>query len=366
MKKASGGKTRRRREGWCRVASALLAMAVLAAFLPNRRAWQAAALVAAGLRRPENAAGWWGTEGKTGVAGEPQRLEAAKTETPEGETSVPVAEESAAVSASVTVPAEDGSGGKIVERKLAVGNTLLHGIAVKNRSTTAVDIAAALQTPLTQHLTDTAEPQVLIVHTHTTEGYMQYDTGYYNAADRARTADLSRSVCAVGAAVVKALQAGGVAAVQDTTVHDSPQYSGAYTRSAETVQRVLEKHPSVRLVLDLHRDAVMEGEKTLVKPTVEVKGKKAAQMMIVVGVVSTKALPNPNCAQNLALAAQWQKALTAVNEDLMRPLSTVASRYNQHLFPGYLLVEVGSEGNTVEEATYSGELLAQTLLQILR
>ena len=169
----------------------------------------------------------------------------------------------------------------------------------------------------------------------------------------------------MGDAVAKALTAGGIGVIHDTTVHDSPQYSGAYTRSAETVTKNLQQYPSIQIVLDLHRDAITDGS-TLTKPTVVVNGRKAVQMMIVVGVVSTKALPNANCGQNLALAAQWQRALTAIEPDLMRPLSTVASRYNQNVCPGYLLVEVGSEGNTVAEAAYSGELLAQTLLELLR
>ena len=255
--------------------------------------------------------------------------------------------------------------GGVLVAVLAVGDTLLHGIAVKNRSGTAVDIAAALRDPLPRKWQNTTEPQVLIVHTHTTEAYMTYDAGYYNAGDRERTADGSRNVCAVGDAVAKALTAGGIGVIHDTTVHDSPQYSGAYTRSAETVTKNLQQYPSIQIVLDLHRDAITDGS-TLTKPTVVVNGRKAAQMMIVVGVVSTKALPNANCGQNLALAAQWQRALTAIEPDLMRPLSTVASRYNQNVCPGYLLVEVGSEGNTVAEAAYSGELLAQTLLELLR
>ena len=357
------------RRGWVLRCVGGLVVAVLAAGLlrtPQTR--QAVALVAAGLRQPENAARLLA-----------QRLEepvevvipAGAAPAQEGgggqvtENAVSVSESAAAPETPVSAPAEDGSGGKIVERKLAAGDTLLHGIAVKNRSGTAVDIGAALSASLPRRWQTTAEPQVLIVHTHTTERYMPYDAGYYNAADRERTTDESRNVCAVGEAVARVLTAGGIGVIHDTTVHDSPQYSGAYTRSAATVEKNLQQHPSIQIVLDLHRDAITDGS-TLTKPTVVVNGKKAAQMMMVVGVVSTKALPNPNCGENLALAAQWQRALTALNPDLMRPLSTVASRYNQNICPGYLLVEVGSEGNTVAEASYSGELLAQTLLELLK
>lgn len=266
---------------------------------------------------------------------------------------------------SVSPPPADGSGGKIVERKMPAGDTLLSGIAVLNRSGTAVDMAAALARRLTVGWKDTREPQVLIIHTHTTEGYMLYDAGYYNAADRNRTRQEDRNVCAVGEAVKGVLEQAGIAVIHDTTVHDDPQYNGAYTRSAETVKAILKQYPSIQVVLDLHRDAVMDGDTTLVKPTVTVEGKKAAQMMLIAGVVSTKALPHKDWEQNLTFAARWQQALDRAYPGLMRPLNTVASRYNQQLSPGYLLVEVGSEGNTLEEAVYSATLLGKTLAELL-
>ncbi len=284
---------------------------------------------------------------------------------PAGGNHTAVEGDSLSVVAPVTVPPEDGSGGKIYEQTLDTGDTLSQPVAVRNRSSTAVDIAKALATSFKTPFTDTDEPQVLIIHTHTTEGYMLYDAGYYNAGDRDRTQDHSRNVCAAGEAVAATLRRAGIAVLHDTTVHDSPQYTGAYTRSAETVQGYLDKYPSIKVVLDLHRDAVMTGDTGLVKPTATVDGKKAAQMMFIVGVADTDALPHPHWEQNLALAAQWQKALTAIEPDLMRPLNTVTSRYNQHLCPGYLLVEVGSEGNTVEEAVYSGQLLGKTLAELL-
>lgn len=357
------------RRGWAlRCVGGLVAAVLAAGLLRTPQTRQAVALVAAGLRQPENAARLLAERLE-----EPAEavVSAGKSPAQEGgreqpsESAVSVSESAAAPATAEPIPAEDGSGGKIVERKLTAGDTLLHGIAVKNRSGAAVNIETALSAALPRRWQNTDEPQVLIVHTHTTERYMPYDAGYYNAVDRERTADESRNVCAVGEAVARVLTAGGIGVIHDTTVHDSPQYSGAYTRSAATVEKNRQQYPSIQIVLDLHRDAITDGS-TLTKPTVVVNGKKAAQMMIVVGVVSTKALPNPNCAENLALAAQWQRALTAVNPDLMRPLSTVASRYNQNICPGYLLVEVGSEGNTVAEASYSGELLAQTLLELLK
>ena len=126
----------------------------------------------------------------------------------------------------------------------------------------------------------------------------------------------------------------------------------------------MKKYPSIKVVLDIHRDAVLE-EGAVVKPTATVEGKKAAQMMLITGVVSTTALPHPKWQENLTFSTRLQRALDGVSPDLMRPLQTVASRYNQHLSPGWVLVEVGSEGNTVEEAVYSGQILGRTLAQLL-
>ena len=350
-----------------RVLTSAAALAVVVSLPLNwGQVARALTLVAAGLRQPEQAAAVLGahlsaeTTPTVQIIQLPEKPNKAQPQTPV--TPTPVLPDAL----SIDPPGADGSGGKIYEKKMSTGDTLLTGIATLNRSGTSVDIAAALKRDLSQRFKKTDAPQVLLIHTHTTEGYMLYDAGYYNAADRARTKDEQRNVCAVGEAVKDALAAQGITALHDTTVHDSPQYTGAYSRSAKTVQRYLEQYPTIQVVLDLHRDAIMEGESGLVKPTVTIDGRKAAQMMLIAGVVSTKSLPHKHWEQNLTLAARWQKALTDAYPGILRPLNTVASRYNQHLSPGYLLVEVGSEGNTLDEAVYSGYLLGKTLAELLR
>ena len=261
-------------------------------------------------------------------------------------------------------PGNKGDGGTILTKKMDTGDPHKYGVAVTNRSGTSVDVAAALGRDLPIQWEDTDAPQVLILHTHTTEGYMTYDAGYYNDGDRHRTQDHTKNVCAVGEAVKMALAAAGITAIHDTTVHDSPVYSGAYTRSAATAREYLEKYPTIRVVLDLHRDAVMEGD-AVVKPTATVDGQKAAQMMLITGVVTTDALPHPHWQDNLTFSTRLHQALCGVSPDLMRPLNLVASRYNQHLSPGWVLVEMGAEGNTVAEAVYSGQILGRTLANLL-
>ncbi len=358
---------RKKNRRYGRIAAAAVVIAVIAALpIDWGAAGQTIAFTAAAMTQPQAAAGLLADRLETIPDGDEvgPPLEGGVSGADGGSSSgdtqdIPTATVPAP---SDTIPPADGSGGAVITETLDTGDKLA-AVAVKNRSSGAVDINAALARELAP-FTDTDEPQVLVVHTHTTEGYMLYDAGYYNAADRARTTDNSRNVCAAGQALVRTLQAAGIHAIQDTTVHDSPQYTGAYSRSAAVVQSYLKKYPSIRVVVDLHRDAVVRGEDIL-KPTATVDGKQAAQMMFVIGATDSPALSNPHAAENLALAAQWHRALAARSGDLMRPLNTVDSRYNQHLHAGYVLVEVGAEGNTVAEAVYSAELLGKTLVEIL-
>lgn len=262
-------------------------------------------------------------------------------------------------------PPEDGSGGKISEQMLTIGKEFVEGIAIKNKSGKTIDISEQLSHRPDIHITDTTEPQVLIMHTHTTEAYMEYDAGYYNAGDGGRSQDNSKTVVAAGNVLAATLEAAGIRVIHDITVHDYPKYTGAYDRSLETVQKDLEQYPSIQVVIDLHRDGIMLDETTKVKPTVTINGRKAAQLMIITGVVSTDALPHPYWQENLRLTLRLQQALHDKYEGLVRPLSIVSSRYNQYLSKGAMLIECGSEANTVDEAVYSAQILGKTLAEVL-
>ncbi|MCI8554331.1 MAG: stage II sporulation protein P [Clostridiales bacterium] len=262
-------------------------------------------------------------------------------------------------------PPRAEGGGDVVEETLTTGSSFVQGIATKNASSKTIDVAAELAQKPDLGLANTEEPQVLIMHTHTTEAYMTYYAGYYNPDDPSRSSDNSRNVVAVGEALAEALRGQGIGVIHDATVHDSPKYTGAYERSAATVKALLEQYPSIRVVLDLHRDAIMRGGSAKVKPTVEINGKKAAQIMLISSVTDTASVPHPDWEQNLRFALRLQSAVHNQYPELARPLYLVDSRYNQHLTHGSLLVEVGSDSNTLEEAVYSGQLLGITLGQVL-
>ncbi|MBR5539862.1 MAG: stage II sporulation protein P [Clostridia bacterium] len=267
---------------------------------------------------------------------------------------------------STAVPEKQAGAGVVLTQQLSAGKEFVQGVAIKNNTKTAADIAAALaHTPDIAYDKTSADIQVLITHTHTTECYLGYDAGFFNPDDQSRTDDAAKNMVAVGERVAQQLRQAGIGVVHDTEIHDQP-YSGAYTHSRKAVEKYLAQYPSISVVLDIHRDAIYQADGTRVKPTVVIGGKKAAQMMIIVGMMNTKSVPNPHTAENLSFGARLQQTLHAEYEGLMRPMVLASARYNQQLCNGMILVEVGSDVNTLEEACYSGELLGKGLVQTLK
>ena len=270
-----------------------------------------------------------------------------------------------ATAVTTTAPSKAEGGGVVLTQQLSAGSDFVQGVAIRNKSGKTVSIAEALKRkPSLDLKRGSTAPQVLIVHTHTTECYMAYDNGTYTAADPTRTTDPAKNMIAVGTRVAEKLKAAGIAVLHDTAIHDQP-YSTAYSHSKAAVEQYLKKYPSIRVVLDLHRDAIYQNETTHIKPTVTVNGKKAAQMMIIVGMKNTTAVPNKHTADNLSFGAHLQQALHQTYAGLVRPMLLADARYNQHLTNGALLIEMGSDANTLEEACYSGELLGTVLADVL-
>ena len=169
---------------------------------------------------------------------------------------------------------------------------------------------------------------------------------------------------AVGNMITEQLAAGGIGVIHDTTVHDSPSYNGSYDRSRETVKNILEQYPSVKIVLDIHRDAIeRDGER--IAPVTEINGKKAAQIMIICG-CDDGTMNMPNCAENFKLACLMQSGFERDYPTLTRPVLFDYRHYNQDLTTGSLLIEVGGHANTLEQAKYSGELIGKSLAKTLK
>ena len=210
-----------------------------------------------------------------------------------------------------------------------------------------------------------AEPQVLIVHTHGSEAYTMPPGEEYEASGESRTTDTAYNVVRVGDEIAGVLGEYGISVVHDRTLHDYPEYNGAYDRSLASIESYLEKYPSISIVLDIHRDAIYDGEGNPYKVVSPVAEGRAAQMTFVIG-TDGSGLPNDNWQENLKLAAAVQDTLLTDYPTLMRPITVRNSRYNQHCTTGSLLVEVGAAGNSLDEALLSARLLAAGLAETLQ
>ena len=252
----------------------------------------------------------------------------------------------------------------VEEFMITQGDIAAEGVQVKNSSSRDIDIKKELAGSLGFSLEDTDETQVLIYHTHTHESFLEYDTGYYYESFYPRSDDNTKNVCAVGKEIADRLNAAGITTIHDTTVHDNT-YCGAYDRSLETIRSYLEKYPTIKVVLDIHRDGLGTDSKRL-KPVCTVNGRKAAQIMILAGYNYEGTEEFRDWEYNLRFGLQLQKRVLGEYPDLLRPLYFGNFMYNMNVNTGSLLIEIGADSNTVDEVRYSGYLLGGILSDMLR
>lgn len=240
-----------------------------------------------------------------------------------------------------------------------------NGVYLKNSTDLAVDIKTLLEAPLGYKIEKNGQPQVLIIHTHTTESFMTEERDYYTDADASRSNDEGVNMIALGSIVAEILNENGITTLHDKTVHDYPEYNGSYSRAAKTITSNLKKHPSIKIVIDLHRDAIAAQNSDKVKLTTEIEGKKAAQIMLVMGSQSGSVTNFPNWQENLKLAVRLQQTIEGMYPSLARSLSLMPKNYNESLTTGSMLIEIGTDANTVEEVKYSAQLLGNALKALL-
>lgn len=248
--------------------------------------------------------------------------------------------------------------------KISNGNMSYDNILIRNTTDVDLDVESLLSADLPFSLEDNHEVQVLVYHTHTCERYLTEDNGEYYEDYYPRSTDGDLGVVAVGEKLVETLKEHGIGAVHDTTLHDYPSYEGSYARSWETICAYKEKYPSIKVTIDLHRDSMTTDEGVKYKPTFEHDGDKAAQIMIMAGCDSDGGFDFWD--ENLIFAMQLQKKCEDMFPDMTRPLNFGEYTYNMNFNNGSLLIEVGTDVNTVEEAARSGGYLADALAALLR
>ena len=206
------------------------------------------------------------------------------------------------------------------------------------------------------------EPQILIYHTHGGETYANNPAGNYHSEDKAN------STLEIGASLTQQLNKRGRAVVHNTTYHDIPQFVGAYGRSLKTIETMQTKYSSIDMIIDLHRDGrtlkTKEDEKKFKDAcTANINGENVAKFLFVVGKKS------PNYSKNLKLAEEITAFAESKYPGITRPVVTKGTgnaRYNQHKSDNPLLIEVGGQMNTTEEAKASTKYIAEIIDEFLK
>lgn len=203
-------------------------------------------------------------------------------------------------------------------------------------------------------------PQILIYHTHSQETFID-----------SREGEEADSIIGMGTVLAEELQnTYGYGVIHDTGVYDLVDgvldRSAAYDYARDAVEQILEENPTIEVVIDLHRDGV-EGQKFVT----EINGKPTSMIMFFNGISRNSQdepltyLQNPYIAQNLAFSLQMQLAARERYPDFTRNIYLKAERFNLHLRPRSLLIEAGTQLNTVEEEKNAMVVLAQLLDQVL-
>ena len=265
---------------------------------------------------------------------------------------------------------DSGSGGDIIDRHFAAQSgslffSLPNGGQVRNSTFWSnADLLAESKIMPELPLRTDGTPMVLIYHTHTTESYVAEKTGRYDDSFNFRTTEPDKNMVSVGDAIAEQLAAAGIGVVHAREIHDFPVWTGSYSNSAETIRSILAQYPEICIALDIHRDAISDG-KTVIAPVAEVNGRQSAQIMIISG-CDDGTMGMPDYRKNFHFASRLQETAENMFPGFTRPILFDYRKYNQDLTAGSLLIEVGSQGNTLEEAQYAGELVGQALSETIR
>ncbi len=205
------------------------------------------------------------------------------------------------------------------------------------------------------------KPSVLIYHTHATESYNPAKEGNFHSLKKDYT------VIAVADVITEELEKRGYTVIHDETYHDYPSYNGSYGRSLVTARNILEKNPSIKMVLDIHRDGfdnidTRSDRLSLVENSrVQINGEYAARFMFVVG-GKTENRKEVETFANFAKSISDSKYPGLAKE----VFTNQYGKYNQYLSDYAALVEIGSNTNTIEEAKKTGYYLADVLADTLK
>lgn len=236
-------------------------------------------------------------------------------------------------------------------------NKIYNGVKIKNESKYKLT-----EEDLKPDIDFKNKEDIVIYHTHTCESYTKTEKYTYKSSGNFRTTDLNYSVARVGEELKKYLDKYDFNVIHNKTYHDYPKYNGSYTRSLETIEKIL-KTSKASLVIDLHRDAL--GSNSKYAPAVKINGEEAAQIMFVIG-TDGGGLKHDKWKKNLKLAIKIQEKANEMYPGLFKPIIVRNSRYNQHVSEGACIIEVGATGNTLEQCLVSMKYLSSVIFEVMK
>ena len=258
-------------------------------------------------------------------------------------------------------PAEEKETEKEPDKKIIQRENVTSGkVEIRNDTDYDVDTAGLLSEDISF---TTSTPKVLIVHTHGSESYTPDEKYQYTHTGNYRTQNVAYNMIRVGEEMAKALSQQGISVIHDKTINDYPSYNASYSKTEAIIKKYTEQDKDIVFVFDLHRDAV-ETQDTIVKFASEIDGLPSAQVMMVCGTDTN--LHNPHWRDNLRLAVHIQDYFVRNYPGFLRPLNLRKERFNMHLTSGSLLFEVGTNGNTLEEALNSAAILGKGIGEFIR
>ncbi|MBR6563358.1 MAG: stage II sporulation protein P [Clostridia bacterium] len=208
-------------------------------------------------------------------------------------------------------------------------------------------------------------PLVLIVHTHGSESYLENGYSFYSPEETFRSLEEEKTVVHIGEVLCEKLNSLGISTVHDKTMYDQTDFNKSYNYAREGIKKVLAEYPTIRFVIDLHRDSVFDSKGNNIKPLTTLNGKDCAQLMLVVG-TNQGGSDHPNWRDNLTFATHLQQKMNDLYPTLARPINLRSAAFNQALTKGSVILEVGSCGNTIEEAENAVLLFAQAYASVIK
>ncbi len=236
---------------------------------------------------------------------------------------------------------------------------LLSNFFAVDNSTRLKEEYADLNSLLYQDLSVNKEsdgPQILIYHTHGSEAFADSVPG-----------DESTTIVGAGDKLAELLENTYGFKVLHYTERFDEVRDEAYNESLPVIEKVISDNPTIEVVIDLHRDAV-SGDRKLV---MDLQGRPTARFMFFNGLSYGRKngdiayLENPYIQENLSFSFQTQVAANEYYPGIARKIYLKAYRYNMHLMPRSLLIEMGAQNNTVEEIMNACDPLAHILAIVL-